>query len=308
MRTAIRTALVVAALAVPALGWGKVLNVEFKFTPYTGDTKNDHVQSVAGTATVYVNGIFVASQPIQSEELPVMFDEREIAPSVWLPTESLGAVLRPGKNTVRIEFEPKAATPYKAQLRWAQVTDQVTEDERPDGGRATNQANEGVENKDAKGKIVLTKEFQADFAKKQPWHDYPAVTSLTDDDKQKILALVAERAGWFKPDFAGVYAALGSQENVDLARLKKEKCLDKAYDVGVRIGAPTADMVEIATTDSAAVSVRGKGEHLYVLDPSQFEKVKDEDVQMCAGMALAMVYQPRLIVVRAPDGTWKAVP
>jgi hypothetical protein len=67
-------------------------------------------------------------------------------------------------------------------------------------------------------------------------------------------------------------------------------------------------MVEIATTDSAAVSVRGKGEHLYVLDPSQFEKVKDEDVQMCAGMALAMVYQPRLIVVRAPGGTWKAVP
>lgn len=307
MRTAMRTALVVAALAVPALGWAKVLNVEFKFTPYTGDTKNDKVTTVAGTATVFVNGIFVAKQPVESEEVPVLFDEREIAPSVWLPTESLGALLRPGKNTFRVEFEPTAKKPYKAQLRWAQVTDEVREEDSPGGGSATNQANEGVENKDATGTLVMTKDFQADFAKKQPWHDYPAVTSLTDDDKQKIVALVAERAGWFKPDFAGVYGALDAIEGVEVAKLRQEKCLDRVYAAGVRIGAPSADAIDVTTTDSAAVVVRGKGEHLYVIDPRQFEKVKDEETQMCAGMALAMVYQPRLVVVRAPDGTWKAV-
>lgn len=303
-----RVALVLAALAMPALGWGKVLNVEFKFTPYTGDTKNDHVKTVAGTATVFVNGIFVAAQPVQSEEVPVMFDEREIAPSVWLPTESLGQLLRPGKNTFRVEFDPASSAPYKAQLRWAEVTDQVQREERPDGGSSTNQANEGVESKDAKGKLVMTREFQADFAKPQPWHAYPAVTALSDDDKQKLLALVTERASWFKPDFAGVYKELGTRENIDLERLKQEKCLDKVYAAGVRIGAPKPETVVIDTTDSAAVVVRGKGEHLYVLDPKQFEKVTDEEVQMCAGIALSMVYQPRLVVVRGADGTWTALP
>jgi hypothetical protein len=36
----------VGLLAWPVLGWGKVLNVEFNFTPYTGDTKADEVQTV----------------------------------------------------------------------------------------------------------------------------------------------------------------------------------------------------------------------------------------------------------------------
>jgi hypothetical protein len=305
MRTAIRMGLVGLALAgVPAISTAKVLNVEFKFTPYTGDTKDDHVKTVAGKATVYVNGIFVAQQPVESEEVPVLFDEREIAPSVWLPTESLGALLRPGKNTFRVEFEPAAATPYKAQLRWAEVTDQVKEDD----GRSTNQANEGVENKDAKGKIVMTRDFTADFAKKQAWHDYPAVTTLTDDDKQKITALVGERAAWFKPDFAAIYETLGANENVDVARLKKEKCLDKVYAAGVRIGPPKPGTLDVATTDSAAVVVRGQGEMMYDVDRSKFDKIKDEDVQMCAGMALAMVYPPRLIVVRTPDGAWQPLP
>ncbi len=300
--------LVTALLAWPALGWGKVLNVEFKFTPYTGDTAADKVQTVPGTATVYVNGIFVAKQPVEKDDVPVMFDEREIAAAVWVPTESLGALLRKGRNTIRIEFEPSVATPYKAQLRWAQVTDQVQEEEQPGGGRATNQANEGVDSKDAKGRLVMERAFDADFAKEEPWHRYPAVTSLSDDDKQKIMALVTERAGWFKPDFAGIYKALEGNENIKVANVRKEKCLDAVYAAGVRIGPPKPGTYDIATTGSAAVVVQSKGEMLYDIDRSAFAKVKDEDVQMCAGMTLGTVYQPRVIVVRAPDGAWQIMP
>ena len=37
------------------------------------------------------------------------------------------------------------------------------------------------------------------------WHHFSAITALTDDDKQKLGALVKERADAFKPDFAALY-------------------------------------------------------------------------------------------------------
>ena len=106
-----------------------VLNVEFKFTPFTGDPATaDQVQSVPGKAFVFMNGVPIADQEIREEELPVLFDEREISPSVWIPTESLGPALRKGKNTIRIEFTPDdAKVKYRAQLRWASVMDEATE-------------------------------------------------------------------------------------------------------------------------------------------------------------------------------------
>ena len=304
---AMRTAVLVVLLAWPVLGWGKVLNVEFNFAPYTGDTKADEVQTVPGTATVYVNGIMVASQVIKQDTVPVLFDEREIAASVWVPTQSLGSLLRKGKNRIRVEFAPSVATPYKAQLRWAQVTDQVQEEDTPGGSRSTNQANEGVETKDAKGKLTMEREFDADFATAQPWHAYPAVTTLTGDDKQKVLALAVERAGWFAPDFAGIYTALAGNEGIEVAQVRAAKCLDAVYAAGVRIGPPKAGTYDITTTGSAAVVVQSKGEMLYDIDRAAFDKVTDEDVQMCAGMVLGTIYQ-RLIAVRTPDGTWQGVP
>lgn len=308
MRTAILTALVAAHLAAAGLAAAKTVNVEFKFTPYTGDTTADEVETVPGKATVYLNGIFVAGQPIGKETVPVLFEDREVGAAVWVPAASFGTMLRKGRNTIRVEFEPEAATPYTADLRWAEVTDEVFEDDRPNGGSATNQANEGVERKKATGKLVVEREFQADFAAEQPWHRYPPVTSLTDDDRAKITALAADRAAWFAPDFAGIYAALEGNEQIQVDQLKKARCLDAVYKAGVRIGAPKPGTYDIVTTGGPAVVVQAKGEMLYDVNRDALAKVKDEDVQMCAGIALATVYSPRLVAVRTPEGTWQAVP
>ena len=303
---AMRTAFLVVLLAWPVLGWGKVLNVEFNFAPYTGDTKADEVQTVPGTATVYVNGIMVASQVIKQDTVPVLFDEREIAASVWVPTQSLGSLLRKGKNRIRVEFAPSVATPYKAQLHWAQVTDQVQEEDTPGSSRSTNQANEGVETKDAKGKLTMEREFDADFATAQPWHAYPAVTTLTGDDKQKS-ALAVERAGWFALDFAGIYTALAGNEGIEVAQVRAAKCLDAVTPPACASGhprpAPTTSRPRAAPPSSCSRRARCSTTSI----AAAFEKVTDEDVQMCAGMVLGTIYQ-RLIAVRTPDGTWQVAP
>ena len=86
------------------------------------------------------------------------------------------------------------------------MTDNDKEDEEPGSIRSTNRANEGVDDRKAvKGKVVFEREFRADFAQDLPWHHYPPITSLAEDDKQKIAGLLKARADWFKPDF---YCAL----------------------------------------------------------------------------------------------------
>jgi hypothetical protein len=217
-----RTPLLALALW-PSLAAAGVLNVEFKFTPFTGDAKADHVESVPGTARVLLNGVPFAEQPVQQQTLPVMFDEREVASAVWVPVASMGPAVRKGKNTIRVEFEPNdPKLAYTAQLRWASVTDQV----REEGTRSTNQADEGVESKPATGPITLERTFTADFAKDQPWHHYHAVTTLTDADKEQLAKLAGERVGWFTPPFAAIYKALDGQEGVKVAEVRKAKCLD----------------------------------------------------------------------------------
>ena len=41
---------------------------------------------------------------------------------------------------------------------------------------------------------------------------------------------------------------------------------------------------------------------LFGLDEKTFAPVKDEEMQMCAGMALSVIYPGRLMAVRKPDG------
>src|SRR6185369_12718474 len=101
-----RALLVLAIVLAPALVSAKVLNVEFKFAPYVGDSKSDKVETVAGTARVFLNNVPIGEQEVQKQEVPVMFVEREIAAAVWVPVESLGPAVRRGKNTFRIDFEP----------------------------------------------------------------------------------------------------------------------------------------------------------------------------------------------------------
>jgi hypothetical protein len=287
----------------------KVVNVEFKFTPFVGDpAKADQVETVPGRAEVFLNNLPIAEQPVEKQEVPVLFDAREVAPAVWLPVESLGGALRKGKNTIRIEFTPAdAKAPYRAQLRWASVTDETMEEGDAGHHKSTNQADEGVEDKKATGKVVFERAFVADFAADLPWHYAPAVTELSDADKQQLKAMVQGRAEAFKPDFAELYKLLEKNQKVDLSALKTAKCLDKAHAAGVRIAAAPADEIEVVTTDGPAVVVRAKSGNLYrPADPSAFERIEGEETQMCVGMALFVAYPPRLALVRTASGGWEA--
>jgi hypothetical protein len=299
--------LLVSLLAPPA--FAKVINVEFKFTPYTGDpVRSDQVMSVAGKARVFVNNIPVAEQPVERREMPVLFEAREIAPAVWLPVASLGSLLRKGDNKVRFEFEPSdARAKYSAQLRWASVTDQTTTTGSDFRGTSTNQAEEGVDTKQGAGKLVFERTFRADFAADQKWHHYAPVPSLNEADRKEISALVATRVETFKPDFASVYALLHANPEVQVDEIRKAKCVEKAFEAGVRIRATEPDVV---TTGGPAVVVQGKNAPLFApADPSKFEKIKGGDeAQMCAGIALQVAYPQHLVVVRTPEGKWGVAP
>jgi hypothetical protein len=287
-----------------------VINVEFKFTPFVGDPeKSDKVETVPGNARVFINNVPFAEQEVRKDDAQVLFEERDISPSVWVPARSLGAALRKGKNTIRIEFEPTdRERPYKAQISWASVTDETTETSEGGRYRATNESGTGKETRDAKGKVVLQREFIVDFAADLPWHHYPPVTSLSEEDKKGLALMVEKRATEFKPGFAFIYELLGKRSDLDLKEMKKAKCLDKAYTAGVRIKAPARDQLDFATTGNPEIVVSRKGTApLYQLDEGPFNRIKDENVKMCAEVAVAIAFPPRLVVVRSPDGRWEVV-
>jgi len=239
----------------------------------------------------------------------VLFDEHEVAPAVWVPMSSVGPVVRKGKNKLRIEFVPNdPAKTYRAQLRWASVMDEATEEAEPGNARATNQANEGVdERKDLKGKVVFERDFSADFAFDLPWHHYPPVASLSEEEKQKIAALLQARAEWFKPDFAALYKAIDENESLKVDDVRRAGCLETAYRAGVRVNAPQVGDLEFITGGGPEVIVRGKAGSLFGLDEKTLAPVKDEETQTCVGMVLSVIYPGRLAAVRKPDGAWEIV-
>jgi hypothetical protein len=301
----------VLLLLWPSLAAAGIVNVEFKFTPFVGDPANtNHVETVPGKSSVYVNNILIAEKDVEKEEVPVLFEEREIAPSVWVPARSLGPALRKGKNMIRIEFDPAdSKAPYRAQLRWASVTDQVTTSENAPGRLSeTNQSNEGVDDRNATGHVVFERDFTADFAADLPWHHYPPVTTLSDEDKKNLAALVKQREEAFKPNFAAAYQLLGKISDLSLAEVKKAKCLDKGYAAGVRVSAGTPDQLDFVTTGNPEVVVRGKGGDLFrPVDPKAFSRIKGEELQMCVQVVFATLFPPRLVAVRTPSGKWEVV-
>ncbi|HEX4668306.1 MAG TPA: hypothetical protein VH207_17085 [Chthoniobacterales bacterium] len=290
-----------------------VINVEFKFTPFVGDpTKDEKVTTVPGKAAIFINDVPFAEQEVQDNEVPVLFDEHEVAQAVWVPMSSVGPAVRKGKNKLRIEFTPNdAAKPYRAQLRWASVTDSTTTEEEPGSMRSTNQAGEGVDDrKNLKGKAIFEREFTADFAQDLPWQHYPPVTSLTEEDKQKIVALLKNRADWFKPDFSALYKAIDQNESLKVDDVRKAQCLEAVYKAGVRVNAPEVGDLKFATTKGPEVVVTPRdatSRNLFGLDENSLAAVKDEDTQMCAGMVLAMIYPGKLVAVRKADGGWEIV-
>ena len=309
MRKMIAGTLFLLLLVMP-LARAAVINVEFKFTPFVGDPEKDQeVTTVPGKAIVSVNNVMIAEQELRAEKLPVLFDAHEVSAAVWVPMSSVGPVVRKGKNKIRIEFTPNdPSKPYRAQLHWASVLDEETQEVAPGSVKATNQANEGIDDRKAvQGKVDFEREFAADFALDLPWHHYPAVTSLTEEDKQKIAALLKTRAEWFQPDFAALYKAIDDNESLKVDDVRKARCLEAAYKLGVRVTAPPAGEMEFATTNGPEVVVTRKGGSLWGLDEKTFAPVKDEDVQMCAGMALSAIYPGRIVAVRKPEGTWEIV-
>jgi hypothetical protein len=222
---------------------------------------------------------------------------------------SVGPVVRKGKNKLRIEFAPNdPAKTYRAQLRWASVMDETVEEAEPGSARATNQANEGVDDrKDVKGKAVFEREFTADFALDLPWHHYPPVASLSEEEKQKIAALLQARAEWFKPDFAALYKAIEENESLKVDDVRRAKCLETAYQAGVRVNAPQVGELEFITTGGPEVVVRRTTGTLFGLDEKTLAPLKDEETQTCVGMVLSVIYPGRLVAVRKPDGAWAIV-
>jgi hypothetical protein len=292
-----------------------VLNVEFNFTPFVGDmAKSDHVVMVPGKAAIYVNNVPYAEQEIQEGETPVLFESREIGAAVWIRGDSMGPALRKGKNTIRVEFVPaNLKKQYAVQLRWASVMDHVTNGGDGRGrSTSTNQSDEGVDNR-AKvvGKITLEREFAADFAIDQPWHHYPAITTLTDADKQMIAALLNERAGTFKPDFSSAHQLLKSSNTpglqLDVAEIQKSKILQKAYAAGLRIAAPPIDQLDFITTGNPEVVVRGKAGALFPIDDKALGRIKGDELQMALAMVLSVLYPPQFVVVRDKAGKWTVV-
>ena len=89
--------------------------------------------------------------------------------------------------------------------------------------------------------------------------------------------------------------------------VRKAQCLEKVYKLGVRVTAPQAGELDFATTGGPEVVVTRKKGTLFGFDEKTFAPVKDEDTQMCAGMALSMIYPGRLAAVRKADGTWEIV-
>lgn len=302
--------LLIAALLLFAssLASAGVINVEFKFTPYTGDLKEDHVQTVAGKAKVFINNAPFAEQEIRKDSVMVLFDDREIAPSVWVPAHSLGPVLRKGKNSIRIEFQPTdAKASYRAQLSWASVMDESTEAESASGTtQMTNQSGEGMEDKPATGKIVLERDFVADFATDLPWHHNPPITALSDADKHQLAESVTARASLFKPDFAGIYRSLDGREGLQVAEIKKAKCLDAAYAAGIRVAASPFEKLDFVLTGGPEVVVESKSGPLFDLGGEKaFGRIQGDDTQMCAGVTLSVAYPPHLAFVRTAAGTWE---
>jgi hypothetical protein len=112
----------------------------------------------------------------------------------------------------------------------------------------------------------------------------------------------------FNPNFTGAYQILKDIRNIDLADVKRIKCLDKAYAAGVRVVAqPLAQLAFVITGNPEVVVESKMGSLFSPLDPKSFDRIKDDDSQMCAAIVLSVLYPPRLAVVRMASGKWEVV-
>src|SRR5262249_13115930 len=78
---------------------GAVINGEFKFSHFFGDPeKEEKVATIGGKATIFINNVPATEQQVNADELPVLFEEHEVAPAVWVPMSSVGPIVHKGAN------------------------------------------------------------------------------------------------------------------------------------------------------------------------------------------------------------------
>jgi len=306
-----RKALAVLLMIFPVLATAAVVNVEFHFAPYTGnpDTE-DVIVFVPGQTRLFVNGLPFAEVEVREQKYQIIFSDREISSApVSLTGESFGALLRKSTNTLRVEFVPAdAQRTYTAELRWASVTDGVTETRTEQGVSSTNLAQQGRDRQTVQGTAVLEREFQADFVHDLPWHHYPPVQALGEADKQQIRTLVAQRLQALQPDFKVFYAWL-DKHNFKVADIRKGKVLEKIHASGLRVKMVDAARLEFIVGGGPGVMVKAAGtEPVYRPEnPQALSKVTTKGAKDFATSVLPQLFPARLIVARTPSGVWEAV-
>ena len=307
-----RTALAVLLTLFPLLATPAVVNVEFNFSPYTGNPdKEDVIVFVPGQARLFINGLPFAEVEVRQQKYKIIFSDREISSApVNLTGESFGASLRKSKNMLRVEFVPAdSKRPYTAELAWASVTDAPAETRDARGVvSSTNLSQKGKERKAAQGTAVFEREFQADFAIDRPWHRYPPVKDLSEADRQQIRTVVAQRLDALQPDFKVLYEWL-ERNGFKVAEIRKQKILEQIRASGLRIRVADAARLEFVLGSGPAVMVKGTGgAPVYrPQNPQVLSKIADKGEQDFAMSILPQVFPARLLVARAPSGAWEAV-
>ncbi|MCB9663232.1 MAG: hypothetical protein H6732_03900 [Alphaproteobacteria bacterium] len=289
-------------LLLSPLAHAGTVGFELSFAPFRGALGDDEVTAVPGTATVWFNGILVAEEEVEAEPLMVLFDAREVSPAVWVTAGSNARLLRPGANTWKVSFVPdEADAPYAAQIRWSAIGDEVRTTETEDGITSTNVVASGRADREAPGTTVFEGTFEADWVRRQDWHDWPAVTEVTPEDRTRIAALLAERAHWFAPPFENLHTLLKRTDGIDARRIRRAMCLDAAWLAGLRITAVDPDQLDPELTGTPIVVLRGRP---WEADPTKLDKLRSDEKAFCAAVALSVAYAVPTRVVRAPDGSW----
>lgn len=310
------------ALAEAPAG-AKPVSIQFRFTPYLRAASDaEAVTTLPGVVELELNGVPMSEGPLEQKSALVMNRDDigiEVFPALWLPASQLQPLLRRGDNLLRIRFTPKdGGVTYRSQFRWAVIDDEITTSTTAKGSEVTtNHSGRGGEDREVRGPLSVQHAFQAPFARVEPWHDAPAITALEPGDHAAILALISERAALFTPDFDAAYRFIASQPTdrgltIDVPEVRRLRCLETGYSIGMRVAAPAEADVRLITTGSPVVVARGTGDYLFRF-PNQEGTVErwnaeSNEVGFCFVVTFNSLFPNQFLLVKGKDGQWQILP